>query len=229
MYGIGILCMIAVFLLTGIVIKSKYKFGILYILSIILLVYKTIEYTIYGLNLESSKIPIEYSTISYFIFSLTTLFKIKKMYSIASFLAFISGIGYLVAFSVVGDIFMDQQCVMITVIALVNHTILFIGSLIIISHYKIERSESKNIFIFTALYLFYVITMNLFFDFTKENIFIQMLLGVDFRYIDVGFLSHVYLLYFLILVIIYNMVMKLYFYVNQYLLMRGNKNYEHSI
>lgn len=40
---------------------------IIYVFSICLLLYKSIEYTIYGLHLEVSKIPIEYSTITYFL------------------------------------------------------------------------------------------------------------------------------------------------------------------
>lgn len=229
MYILGIIYLITILLITRFILRSSKKSIFIKFICVLLLLYKTVEYTIYGLNLELTKIPIEYSTISYFIFSITVLFNLKKLNSIASFIAFISGLGYLLAFSLVGHIFIREQGTIITIVALINHTILFIGSMIMISHEKIDLNESKSIFKFTTIYLIYVIVLNIFFDFSQENIFIQMLLGINFGYIDEKIISYVYLLYFLGLVIIYTVVIKIFFMINRYLFMKGHRNYEHTI
>ena len=229
MYILGIIYMIVIFLMTTIVIRSRHKMIFLHMITLSLFSYKLIEYTIYGLNLELVKIPIEYSTIAYFTFSLTVLFKFKKMYGIAAFIAFISGIGYLLAFSVVGHIFILEQGLLITMIALTNHTILFLGSMIVISQHKFNKTESKHILVFTTFYLLYVVTLNLFFDFSSEHIFIQKLLGIDLSPIAESSISFLYLLYFLTLVIMYQFIMKVFFYINQFLVKRGDRQYEHSI
>jgi len=229
MYILGFMFLITILIITKLVLRSSKKKIIMQTICLTLLIYKTVEYTIYGLNLELSKIPIEYSTISYFVFSITVLFRLDKLKSIASFMAFISGLGYLLAFSLVGHIFIREQGLMITLIALMNHTILFLGSMIMISDQKLEIQESKRIFKFTTLYLIYVIVLNICFDFSKENIFIQMLLGMNFQNIDQNLVSYVYLLYFLVLVLIYSGIIKLFFVINRYLFMKGRKNYEHTI
>lgn len=229
MYVLGIVYLILIIIITRFILKNSKRVFIMKLFCILLLIYKTVEYTIYGLNLELSKIPIEYSTISYFIFSIAILFNIKKLYGVASFIAFISGFGYLLAFSVVGHIFIREQGLIITMIALINHTILFYGSMIMISHHKLNLNEFKSILKFTTIYLIYVIVLNVFFDFSKENIFIQMLLGINFVGIDEKLISYAYLFYFLVLVIVYIGVIKLFFFINRYLFMKGYGNYEHTI
>ena len=229
MYLLGIIYIAVMLLFAKIILKYKYKKYILNLLALFLLSYKVIEYTIYGLNLEITKVPLEFSTVSYFIFSSAVLFKMRGLYSIAAFIAFISGIGYLLAFSIVGDIFIAEQGLNTTLIALVNHSILFLGSMIVISQHKLDKSESKHIIKFTVIYLIYVIVLNLFFDFSKERIFIQMLLGIDFSSISVESISYLYLLYFLVLVIMYQFVMNMFFFINKQIMMKGEESYEHSI
>ena len=74
-----------------------------------------------------------------------------------------------------------------------------------------------------------MIVLNLFFDFSKERIFIQMLLGIDFSSISVESISYLYLLYFLVLVIMYQFVMNIFFFINKQIMMKGEESYEHSI
>ncbi|MDR4968808.1 MAG: hypothetical protein RG740_04255, partial [Acholeplasmataceae bacterium] len=61
--------------------------------ALCILIYKLIEYTQYGLLLQPYKIPLEYSTMAYFIYSITIIFNFSKMKALAAFASFISGFG----------------------------------------------------------------------------------------------------------------------------------------
>ena len=76
---------------------------ILLLLAVLLFTYKLTEYTMYGLMLLPYKVPLEYSTMTYFIFSITIIFGIQKLKTFAAFSSLISGLGYLISFVLMKD------------------------------------------------------------------------------------------------------------------------------
>lgn len=109
MHVIGIV-MSTIMIITGIVFQSMgthQRRRISILLSLFLFLYKLTEYTIFGLTMQLDKIPLEFSTITYFVYSISVLFNIKKMRAIAAFMGFISGIGYLITFMLMGDVFYE--------------------------------------------------------------------------------------------------------------------------
>jgi hypothetical protein len=195
-------------------LKENHRKIILYSLATLLLLYKACEYTIYGLNLQTTKIPIEFSTMTYFIFSVTVIFKLKKLYSIAAFCAFISGVGYLLSFMLIGEQYFSGNGFFLASMAFVNHSIVFLGSMLIIREIKVNRYEANKILKFTFFYVFYVILMNQLVQFTQSFIFIRILLGADVLstlFPNHMFTSYEYLLYFLILYIIYRFCISIFF------------------
>jgi len=215
-------------------IPKRYQQLILKTTACALLMYKTIEYTLYGLFLDNTKIPLEYSTLSYFIFAIAVLFQIKKMMPIASFMGFISGIGYIISFIFLADRYFDQNGFDVTMMAFINHSILFVGSILVMKDFSFKNITKKQILSFTAVYVIYVIIINRYVTFPQPFIFIRMLLGGDLLIYLIGnnhISSYDYLLYFLLLFMLYQVVIMIFLKINHLLhsMKQGDKRHEYTI
>jgi hypothetical protein len=231
----GIILSGLILILTGIIliIKPKKRTIILYVLTGFLFLYKSVEYTLYGLNLEVSKIPVEYSTITYFLFSISVLFDLKKVKPIASFMAFLSGLGYLIAFIFLANSYIEVQGMYITMMALINHSILFMGSMIILTTERFSYKNKRSIIIFTVIYLIYIFVIHHMISFENKFIFIFMLLDGNLLsyFVNESALTSIdYLVYFLLLMIFYQAIIHLILWMNIKLTRRkGSITYEHTV
>jgi hypothetical protein len=183
-------------------------------IAMILLVYKTAEYSYYLLNLEIDKFPIEFSTLAYFLFGIVILFKIKELYTVAAFASFISGIGYLLVFIFMGDQYIVIHGFYSTVIALSSHFILLLGSVLLKNIAIAKHKDIKYIIIYTVFYLIYVWVMNAFIDYSGSYLFINLLVKGDLlRNIlateDIAVFA--YWLYYIILVSMYLSIIFIFF------------------
>ena len=209
--------------------KTPTSNKIITIFAIYLLIYKTVEYTLYGLNLQVSKIPIEYSTITYFLFSIQVIFGIKSLKPIASFMGFVSGLGYLIVFMFLATQYIEHQGQFTTMMAFVNHSIVFMGSLLLMKSEQFHKMDKRAILSFTMIYLIYVIIVNQFVIFTQSYIFILMLLQGDLleRLAPSGRLSAIdYLSYFLAIFLIYQLCIQVFIWLSSriYQMKRGRKH-----
>lgn len=224
-------------LILGIIIlilPKRFRYIFLVTSSLSLLIYKSVEYTLYGLFLDVTKIPLEFSTLTYFIFSITALFHIKKWIPLASFMGFISGLGYLISFIFLSDQYFLHNGVSITLMALINHSIIFIGGMILMKDHTFEKIAKKDILTFTSFYIFYVILMERLITFNKSFIFIRMLLGGDILkelFPSMTFTSYDYLLYFLMLFILYQLAIHLFIYLNHFInhFKQGENHHEYTV
>lgn len=232
----GIILTTCILVLGGLCLIIPKRYGRLVLLttSSCLLVYKSIEYTLYGLHLDLSKIPIEYSTLTYFIFSITVLFNIKKLIPLASFMGFVSGFGYLLSLMFLANSYFEHNGTYVTLMAFINHSIVFIGGIILMKDYTFQKIAKKDILIFTSLYIVYVVIIERMVTFTQSFIFIRMLLGGDILkelFPQINPTSYDYLFYFFILFIIYYLVINLFIWINHQLchFKQGDRKHEYSI
>jgi hypothetical protein len=195
-------------------VHKKKKRMILLSIAILLLIYKITEYTIYGLNLEIGKVPIEFSTLSYFLFGMTILFHIKLLYPIAAFTSFISGIGYLIAFIFIGEQYVLVNGLYTTIVSFTSHFILFFGSILLKSFFEVKKEHIKYILVYTVIYLIYVIIVNSFINLDDSFLFIQILLKADIlayfipsQAVD-GF---VYFIYYFSIFMIYRLTLSIFY------------------
>ncbi|MFA5560867.1 MAG: hypothetical protein WC964_03740 [Acholeplasmataceae bacterium] len=206
---------------------------ILLVMAISLLLYKSIEYTIYGLNLQTSKIPIEYSTLTYFLFSIQVIFNIKPLKLIVTFMAFISGLGYLLVFMFLGQQYIIELGLFTTIMAFINHSICFLGSLILMKSEQFQSADKKKILLFTTIYVIYVIIASKLIEYTQSYIFILMLLEGDIlnRLVPSESISTLdYLAYFLIIFVVYQFLIKIFIWLNHHIYrIKKGKNHEHTI
>ncbi|MCK5731562.1 MAG: hypothetical protein KAH13_00940 [Tenericutes bacterium] len=107
-------------------IKSNKGLSVIKWLSVLLIVFKTLEYIYMNLFVEIA-FPIEISTVTYFMFSIIVLFNMKKFFHIASFFALISGIGFFLYYSLFGYISSEYFGIGRHIVAIFSHGILLIG------------------------------------------------------------------------------------------------------
>ena len=117
------------------------------ILSWLLFSYKLIEYTVYGLQLRLEKIPLEFSTITYFLFALTLIFNVRSLKTIAAFMAFITGLGYLITFGFLAETFYQTNGFFVTTMALISHSVVYFGSMMMAKNIVWNHHEERKILV----------------------------------------------------------------------------------
>lgn len=208
----GLILSLLLIIIAFLLLNIRHKYQVLWILSLVMLMYKIIEYFVYGIMGEITKIPIEYSAVAYFIFSIVVVFKIEKLYGLAGFVACLSGFGYLIAFPFMGDGSFINHGVYLTIAALINHSFLFIGSLWLMTSYRFKKSDIKKIMYYTLFYTIYVVIISYAITFDPSN-FIVLLLDLNNR-VPGRILSFVQLFNITLLFVLYYWVIKIYAVLN---------------
>ena len=126
---------IAFSLFVGLIKSEKLVVFILALFASVLLIWKTIEFTYYGLT-HTGTYPIEISHISYFVFSVIILSGIKKLYFTGGIFAFISGCGYTLAGLVSPKSIVTSLDFPIFVIGVISHMMLLLGGMLTLFKYS---------------------------------------------------------------------------------------------
>ena len=126
---------IAFSLFVTLIKSEKLVVFILALFASILLIWKTIEFTYYGLT-HTGTYPIEISHISYFVFSIIILSGIKKLYFTGGIFAFISGCGYTLAGLVSPKSIVTSLDFPIFVIGVISHMMLLLGGMLTLFKYS---------------------------------------------------------------------------------------------
>lgn len=208
----GLLLSISLIIVSFLLLNIRKKRQVLWLISIIMLIYKVVEYLVYFYRGELTKIPIEYSAIAYFIFSIVIVFKIKRFYGLAGFVACLSGFGYLISFPFMGDGSFINHGVYLTIAALINHLFLFMGSLFLMTFHQYKKSDMKLIMYYTLFYTIYVVVISYAITFDSSN-FIVLLLDLNNR-VSGRILSFVQVFNIVVLFVLYYWVIKIYAFLN---------------
>lgn len=216
-YGILWIIVIHIVLRSGLKLNRSNSMLIVKIISLILLSYKLIEYSLHWSQGDFTKMPVEYSAITYILFSITFLFNIKALKPFVTFAAFLSGLGYLVTFPFLGSAFIEGNGLTTTLLALLNHSLLYIGSLLVMKNLFYSIESRKSILICTLLFIGYSISMHYLINFEGKYLFIYMLLDGRILYalfenVDINGL--VFLPYNLLIVSIYLGMISIFYKVN---------------
>ena len=126
---------IAFSLFVGLIKSEKLVVFILALFASVLLIWKTIEFTYYGLT-HTGTYPIEISHISYFVFSVIILSGIKKLYFAGGIFAFISGCGYTLAGLISPKSIVTSLDFPIFVMGVISHMMLLLGGMLTLFKYS---------------------------------------------------------------------------------------------
>lgn len=124
---------------------------ILFVLGIYFLTAKIIDY------IDMNRYPIEFSSITYFVFGLALILPFKRFRSVASLAAFLAGFTFELVLMLVPDMQLADFSYRYTLFRIINHNLLFFGGLLSIATNKIKW---KDYFLF-LLYIFVVLIYSL--------------------------------------------------------------------
>ena len=199
--------------------KKKSADLILTINSLFLLIYKTIEYIYYNIKGFSNAFPVEFSAISYFLFSIVHLFRIKKLEQLAVFCAFISGFFYMLSIIFVGDgMFKYNGGIINTLITLLNHSLLYFGAIIKMKFCKYNSADFYKVFSGMFFMIFYAWALKPLYVENGSVIFIYKLM--DASIINMVFpafkgFSFFMPIYYLIIIVLCLAILSLFYKINR--------------
>ena len=145
-YYFSLLLVIIIFAFFAFVSLFRSEKGVVILLSLIssiLLIWKIIEFTYYGLT-HTGTYPIEISHISYFVFSVIILSGVKSLYFTAGTFAFISGCGYTLAGLVSPKSIVTSLDFPIFVMGIISHMLLLLGGMLTL--FKYQKYDLKNFY-----------------------------------------------------------------------------------
>lgn len=153
---------------------------LIFIISLFLLVYKTVEQVYYIAIGVKTPFPVELSAVTYFVFSIVMLFKIKKLEEIAVFCALISGFFFMLTFIVTGGKTFDYSGSLFKkIMAVVNHSLLYAGGLLKLKFNSYPSYGKYKVICGLGVLVFYSWVMKQMFDFEGRFVFIHQLMTAD--------------------------------------------------
>ncbi|MDD3123981.1 MAG: hypothetical protein PHC62_10840 [Candidatus Izemoplasmatales bacterium] len=195
-------------------LKSTHAMTYLKIAALFLLVFKTIEFTLVNVKGEFSY-PIEISTITYFMFSITLLFNVKKYLHVATFFAIISGIGFFLFYSLFGSVSLLHYDIEKHIISVICHGILLVGGVFLLMQNEFNKSKKFDIYVVMLAILghasiFYI-------DSIKNTTFIYYLIKPEFLQVFSSPWQNylVQVLYYLILMFVFNQLIAIFYKINR--------------
>ncbi len=198
-------------------VNRKTSLFILKIICLYLITYKSVEYGINWIQGDFTKIPLEYSAISYFLFSIAFLFNVRNLKPFVTFAALLSGIIYIVTFPFLGPSMVVDNGITLTLFSIFNHGLLYLGGVIVMKNYLQAKKSRKGILIYTFFVITYTLVMPLLFDLNREHLFIYLLLeGTMFNNLFgvVIIKGFVYIPYYIILITGYWFIISLFYKIN---------------
>lgn len=216
-YGVLWIILIHIILRSFFKLNHTHSMTIVKLLCLILIGYKSIEYGLHWIQGDFTKMPVEYSAITYLLFSFTYLLNIKSLKPFVTFAAFLSGIGYLLAFPFLGSAFIAGNGLTKTLLALLNHSLLYLGSMIVMKNYQYSMESRKTILIYTFAVVAYSIAMQYLINFENKFLFIYMLLDGRILYnmfdnIDIN--GFIYLPYNILIITVYLGMISMFYKIN---------------
>ena len=126
--------------------NPRLSYAIAYTIAVYLLIYKIGEYTVWQIlgHVESlsgynpayqMKFPVEFSAMSYVVYSIFVTFRLKKIDAFAVFTAILAGVIYEISWIVSPDGHVGvSENHFLSVMAVINHTLLYFGGILLASN-----------------------------------------------------------------------------------------------
>jgi len=145
--------------------------------SCLLLIYKSTEYIYYNIKGYSNAFPVEFSAVTYFLFPIVYLLRIKKLEQLAVFCALFSGFFYMFTFLFVGSgMFKYNGGAFKTLITFFNHSLLYFLAILKLKFYKYNKSDIYKVIVGMFLIIFYAWAMKPFIKLDDSVIFVYKLI-----------------------------------------------------
>ncbi len=210
---IALICLILTFLLGRILIKFKYGEIVLRGLSILIFAYKVVWYVINNVRGHFS-IPVEISSISYFMVSAILTFKISKLFNIAAFFGTSAGMGFFLFYLIAGFIVSGNFTVGEFLISNFSHGYLLLAGIYLTAKNNFIKSNKMSIWVTILGMLFWAL---LFFDVQQRGItFVYYLIKPTYLFIFNSLYLNIMImvLFYCFIILLFYLWIKLYFKIN---------------
>lgn len=200
---------ISIYLLNGKIVFLKV---ILYVIVIYFLIYKSLEYYYHYFIENNNQLPVEFSSVSYFLIAIGVLFHIKGLREFAGLLAMLSGFFYMLATIVSPESFMHNTKFYLEM-ARLNHTLLFLTGILVNTIYYNRGYYYPYIF-GIILVIVYAYIIKYIYNYSDNSYVIyEITLG------SILISSNIYnyltlIIYYILLVTIYLLLVKFYHKMN---------------
>ena len=169
--------------------NPRLSYAISYTIALYLLLYKIGEYTVWQILGYRMKFPVEFSAMSYVVYSIFVTFRLRKIDAFAVFTAILAGVIYELSWIVSPDGHVGtSENTFLSVMAVINHTLLYFGGIMMLSncrHYDVKKTFYQ-LFIGVGALVGYSWIIHLFTDYTAVSgkpIIIQITDGSVLNYV----------------------------------------------
>lgn len=211
---ISLILGILMLLLGRVLIKYKHGEMVLQILSVVMLLYKTISYVMLNVTGQIS-IPVEILSISYFMVSIIMTFRIVKFYNLASFFGLSAGIGFFLFYIVAGFTVESNFSMADFVISNLSHGYLFVVGMYLLAKNDFRKSNKLSIWVTILAMLFWAL---LFYDVQQRGItFVYYLIKPTYLFVfsDLFLNILVMILFYAVVVVLFYLWTKIFYKINQ--------------
>lgn len=215
------MCFFVVILLNLLLKKFKYTPIVIQVLSVIIFAYKTCYYIVQNVQGIFS-VPVEISSISYFLIPIILTFKIRRLYYVCSFFGIAAGLGFYLFYCLFGFAVSSNFTISQFLIGIFSHSYLLTAGLQLMFRQKFERKDA-GIWITMLAMICWAMA---FYDFELRGItFIYYIIKPTylcvFDSLSLNFL--LITLFYAVITILFGIIIKLFFKVNSKLHLQGDK------
>ncbi len=210
---ISLIFFVLCFLFSRFLIKFKYGDIVLRILSIVMLLYKSCWYIFNNLHGKVS-VPVEISSLSYFLVAAILTFKIVRFYNIASFFGLAAGSGFFLFYIIAGFTLKDNFLIMDFVSSNIFHGFLLIAGLVLLKKRDFQKTSKLSIWI---VILGMIVWALLFYDIQGRGItFIYYIIKPTFLFVfnSVALNNLVLVMFYIILIFLFYGCITIFYKIN---------------
>ena len=212
-------------------INKKHNERVIVISSLFLIIQKTVEHLYFWSQGVFTKVPVDFSAIAYFLFPIAFLQSIKILKPFVTYIAFLSGVIFLIALPLKGTWFIDSWGVPMALLSFLNHTLLFLVSLLVMKYHLFNIKSIKSIAVFTFLSVGFAIFMENMLNLENSGYFIYQVLDgriLANTFLETEFTWYTYSIYMSIIILIYLGMIFLFIKINNMIYMKYHNDISSS-
>ncbi len=204
--------LVLMFVFSFLLSKTKKEGLALKLVSIVLLAFKSLDYIV--TNIEGHiAIPVEISTVTYFLMFIVLIFNIRSMYNVSSFFGILAGLGYYMYYIICGSS-LTSLTLKSLIKACIYHGYILIAGIYLFRENYFDRRDNHKIWTTILAMLCWAM---LFYDINNVGTrFVYYITKPTFLYVfsNMQFNILLTLAYYTVVVVSFHFLIKLFIYVN---------------
>lgn len=202
------------FLFSFLLSKTEREGLILRMFSVVLLAYKSMQYIVNNIKGHIA-IPVEISTVTYFLMFIVLIFNVRSLYNVSSFFGILAGVGYYMYYIICGSM-LTSLTLKSLITACIYHGFILIAVIYLFREYRFDQRDNHKIWTTILAMLCWAM---LFYDINNVGTrFVYFITKPTFLYVFSNMQLNVLLslVYYTLIVVTFHFLIKLFIYVNNH-------------